>query len=391
MKQVALCEPNLIGKEKEYLIDCIESNWVSSSGKYVDKFQESVCSYTGIPYSSALSSGTSALHLALIISGVRQDEEVLVPSLTFIAPVNTIRYVGASPVFLDCDESHSLDVSKTIEFIEKETYVSKGRCFNKKSNKVIAALIPVHIWGNIVQVSRLVDICKERKIKIIEDCSESLGSFYPNKKGKLVHTGSLSDFSCLSFNGNKIITSGGGGMLLSSKKKEAELAKYLSTQSKDDPFQYIHKEIGFNYRLTNIQAAVGLAQIEKIDYFLTLKKEIYNNYVKQFSDIDNVELVSCTESGLSNHWMNVIRLNMTKNASTRDRVIKALIKNNIECRPVWFPNHLQKPYKSFQAYKVTRAKKEVNSCVCLPSSSSLKEKEISKIVKVIKEALVKKR
>ena len=391
MKRIPLCEPNFIGKEKEYLTDCIESNWVSSAGKYVNKFQESVSFYSGIKYSSALTSGTSSLHLALIIAGVKTDDEVLVPSLTFIAPVNAIRYVGASPVFLDCDKTHSLDVSKTLEFLKNETFFSKGKCYNRKTNKAISAIVPVHIWGNPVEVSQLIDICKEKKIKIVEDCSESLGSFYPNKKGTLVHTGSLADIGCLSFNGNKIITSGGGGMLLSNKKKQVDLANYLSTQSKDDPFHYLHKNIGFNYRLTNIQAALGQAQMENLEYFLSSKKTIHDKYVEQFSDIDNVELVSCSGSGLSNHWMNVIRLNMGKNIVVRDHVIKALIKNKIDCRPVWFPNHLQEPFRSFQAHKVTRAKKEVNNCICLPSSTSLKEKEISKVVKVIKEAIAKKR
>jgi len=384
MKRIPLCEPNFIGKEKEYLTDCIESNWVSSAGNYVKKFQESVSSYSGIKYSSALASGTSSLHLALIIAGVKTDDEVLVPSLTFIAPVNAIRYVGASPVFLDCDKTHSLDVSKTLEFLKNETFFSKGKCYNRKTNKAISAIVPVHIWGNPVEVSQLIDICKEKKIKIVEDCSESLGSFYPNKKGTLVHTGSLADIGCLSFNGNKIITSGGGGMLLSNKKKQVDLANYLSTQSKDDPFHYLHKNIGFNYRLTNIQAALGQAQMENIEYFLSQKRLIYDYYLEKLKDMPEVELVTSSKKCVSNHWMNVIRLVGTKTKLYRDHIIKELLENKIECRPVWFPNHLQVPYKSFQSYRVRKTRSEVESCICLPSSTSLNEKNISRVVKVIK-------
>jgi len=391
MKQIPLCEPNLIGKEKEYLLDCVDTNWVSSAGKYVKKFEDSLVSYTSIKYSSALASGTSALHLALIISGVKEGNEVLVPSLTFIAPVNAIRYVGAFPVFLDCDKSHSLDVSKTLKFLNDETYLFKGRCYNKKTKKVISAIIPVHIWGNPVEILKLKAICKRKKIKIIEDCSESLGSFYFNKVGSLVHTGSLADISCLSFNGNKIITSGGGGMLLSNKRKDSLTAKYLSTQSKDDPFYYLHKKVGFNYRLTNVQAALGLAQIENLEYFLSTKRKIFKNYSNELENINGIELVSCSKEGKSNHWMNVVRLLGNKTKFYRDLIIKKLIDNKIQCRPLWFPNHLQSPFRSFQSYKVTNVKTEVDSCICLPSSTNLKEKDLSRVVNVIRKALKNKR
>lgn len=383
MKKISLAEPNIVDKEWLYLQECLNTGWVSSSGSFVKRFEESVSKITEVKHSTAVVNGTSALHLSLLILGIKEGDEVLVPSLTFIAPINAIRYLGASPVFLDCNEHHTLDITKTLDFLENETRMNGKICYNKKSKRKITAILPVHTWGNPVEVSKLKKICRSKHIKIIEDASESLGSLYSNTKGTLVHTGMISDMACLSFNGNKIVTSGGGGMILTNYKTYSKLAKYYSTQAKDDPFYYKHNAIGFNYRLTNIQAALGLAQIEYLSDFQKKKKTIYDLYREGFKDIPGLEILLPPENTKPNYWMTVLRVNKKIFGFSRDHIIKRLLNKGVQCRPVWYPNHLQKPFRNFQSYRVTRTQQEVKKCICLPSSTHLLKDEVEGIVSII--------
>ena len=270
---ISLSVPNISGNEWKYVKECLDTEWVSSAGKYVNLFESKIEDFTKAKHAIACVNGTSALQVSLRLAGVSPGSEVITSTLTFIAPVNSIIYNQASPVFMDCDDYYNIDVEKTIEFIEKKTIFKNGMSYNKTTNAHISAIIPVHVWGNAVYLDDLVKICRERNISIVEDSSESLGTFYTSGKYSGKHTGTIGKIGNLSFNGNKIITCGGGGMILTNDTLIAEKAKYLTTQAKDDPIRYIHNEVGYNFRLTNIQSALGVAQLENLNEFLVKKKK----------------------------------------------------------------------------------------------------------------------
>ena len=383
-KNIYLHEPLLRGNEENYLKDCIKSTWLSSSGKFVKLFEKKIAKYTNSKFAIACVNGTAALQLSLHLAGVKPGHEVIAPTITFIAAINAIKYNGANPVFMDSDDYCNIDINKTIEFINFHTYFKKGFSYNKKTNKKISALVVVHVYGNPVDLEQLVIICKKRNIKIVEDSSESLGSFYTKGKLKGKHSGTVGFLGCLSFNVNKIITSGGGGMILTNNKKLASKAKYLSTQAKDDAVRFIHNSVGYNFRLTNIHAAIGLAQFEKIKEILLKKKLIHLEYIKQFKENKNISLISPPKYSKSNIWLNVIKIKYNKSFNLK-KLIQKLLFNKIEVRPIWECNHLQKPFLRHQKFKISKAIKLVNSCLCLPSSYFLDKRNIKRIVKIINE------
>jgi len=377
---IMLSEPSLQGNEWKYVKECIDAEWVSSAGKYVNLFEQKIAEYTGAEFAIASVNGTAALQVSLRLAGVRSGDEVIVPTLTFIAPVNAIVYNGASPVFMDADEYYNIDTEKTIDFIQTQTYFQNGATYNKTTNKRISAIVPVHVWGNAAWLDNLIPLCQERNISIVEDASESMGTYYIKGEYSGKHTGTLGKLGCLSFNGNKIITTGGGGMILTNDSNLAEKAKYLTTQAKDDPVYYIHNEIGYNFRLTNIQAAIGVAQLEKMQNYLKRKKEIYNQYLACVKEIESFIIADSPDFAHNNHWLNIFR----RNPNEINKVIDYLHHENIETRPIWQLNHLQKPYKSCQAYKVENALKHINQSLCLPSSVSITDKQISSIINKLK-------
>jgi len=378
---IALHEPTISGNEWNYVKECLDTEWVSSAGKYVDEFEQRIAQYTGAKYAVACVSGTSALQVSLRLAGVKYGDEVIVPALTFIAPINAVAYNGASPVFMDVDAYYNLDFEKTIEFIQSETVFENGSTYNKKSNKTISAILPVHIWGNAAWLDELVTLCEERNITVVEDASESLGTFYTSGKFSGKHTGTIGMMGCLSFNGNKIITTGGGGMILTDNEKLAKKARYLTTQANDDPLRYVHHEIGYNYRLSNIQAALGVAQLEQLPGFLKLKKEIYHYYVKAVETIEGLNMAKVQDYADINHWMNLLQIDYKTYGEERDTLMKRLNENGILCRPVWMLNHFQKPYRDFQNFKVERAEKLANNSLCLPSSPKLSNEVLMKVIK----------
>jgi len=286
---ISLHEPLLAGNEWKYVKNCLDQGWVSSAGKSVNIFEKEMAKYTGAQYAVACINGTSALQISLKLVGVKRGDEVIVPSMTFIAPVNAIHYNDAKPVFMDNDECYTIDINKTIDFLNKETRTVVRKTFgkdspvtiNKKTGNKIAALIIVHVFGNAVKLDNLVYLCRKKNIMLIEDAAESIGTFYTSGKFKSRHTGTIGKIGCLSFNGNKIMTTGGGGMILTDNKKIAKRAKYLTTQAKDDPVYSIHNEIGYNFRLTNVQAALGLAQLESLSKYIKKKKIIHERYKKK--------------------------------------------------------------------------------------------------------------
>lgn len=379
-KFISLSSPYIFGNEKKYVNECIDTEWVSTAGKYVEIFEEKIKTYTKSKYAIACISGTSALHISLLLSGTTKNTEVIVPTMGFIAPINAISYCGGKPIFMDVDNEYGLDVEKTISFIENETIFKKNITINKRSNKKITALIVIHIYGRTVNFEKLEKICKKRNIMILEDAAEALGNFILKGKNKNKHVGTVGTLGCLSFNGNKIITSGGGGMILTNNKNLALKAKLLTTQAKKDPIFFIHDEIGYNYRLTNIQAAVGVGQIENIKKVIKLKKNIYLNYKKLLSNKKNINFKSINNFATSNYWLNLVEIKPINKNNSLKKIINLLKKNNIESRPIWHLNHLQNKYLKCQRYKIINAVKLVKNTLCLPSSPQLSLQDIKKVV-----------
>jgi len=376
-KVIPLSEPSFIGNEKKYINECIDSGWVSSAGSYVDKFEKSIAEYTGAKNAISIVNGTSAIHLALKLAGVKAGHEVIVPTLTFIAPINAISYLGAKPVFMDSDPYLNIDIEKVIDFLNNKVKYNNGQNINKDTGNIVQAILPVHIFGTTTDLTELIKICTDRNIKIIEDASESLGSFVKSRK---MHSGTMGDMGCISFNGNKIITCGGGGMIITNSDDYANQAKYLSTQAKDDSFYFLHNEIGFNYRLTNIQAAIGLAQLERLEEIKTKKDQIHNFYKELIAGKKDIHLFSPPKNIESNYWLNVIRF---LNPELQKIALKKFISQEIEVRPIWHLNHLQAPYRDSYTYKIENAPTEVKTSLCLPSSPSLNEDDFFRIKAVI--------
>ncbi len=381
--KISLSVPSIRGNEWRYIKECLDSEWVSSAGKYVDLFEKKISDFTKSKFSVACINGTSALQICIKIIGVKNNDEVIVPTITFIAPINAVRYNGGEPIFIDSDDSYGLDIKKTLEFIENETVFKDGYSYNKKTGRKIKAIIPVHLFGSAVLLDKLIIFCKKRNIKIIEDASEGLGTFFNSGNFANKHVGTIGDLGCLSFNGNKIITSGGGGMILTNEKKLADEANYLTKQAKDNPLEYKHNNIGYNFRLTNIQAALGVAQLEQLEFFIKQKKEIHKQYLDGFNNIEGISLLPQPNYVRSNYWLNVIIINNEKYKHSRNQLIDILRDNNIESRPVWYPNHLQKPYINNQNYKITKANNLVLNSLCLPSHNGLEKKDIDRVIKII--------
>jgi perosamine synthetase len=375
---IPLSEPLISGNEWKYIKECLDTGWVSSVGSYVEKFEEKVKKYIGSEYAIAVINGTSALHVSLISSGVQPDDEVIVPTLTFIAPVNVVSYCNAYPVFMDCEEDTlCIDVQKVTDFINNECERKRdGYTYNKKTNRRIKTIIPVHIFGHPADMDELLEICKKNNIDIIEDATESLGSEYKGKR-----TGSFGKIGCLSFNGNKIITTGGGGMVVTDDENVAKRVRHLTTQANRDSFEYDHDEIGYNYRLSNIHAAMGVAQMERLEEFISIKRANANLYKELLSNIDEVKLLWEMPFVKSNFWFYTTRV-ATEN---KKPLMEYLLSKDIQVRPVWKLIHTLPMYKDCQSYEIEKAIEAYNTCINLPCSANLKEEKIKFVVESIKE------
>ena len=377
---IPLSVPSLNGNELQYVKDCIDTEWVSSAGNYVDLFEKNIAKYKGSKFAIACASGTAAIQVSLRLAGVEPGDEVIVPTLTFIASVNAISYSSATPVFMDADNYYNIDSEKTIEFINNQTVFKNGFTYNKKTNKKISAILPVHVWGNACWFDELIDLCEKRNISVVEDACESLGTFFNNGKYKGKHTGTIGKLGCLSFNGNKIITTGGGGMILTDDESLKEIAKYLTTQAKDDPIRFVHNEIGYNFRLTNIQAALGVAQLEQLPAILKRKKEIYSCYQSTIENIDGLSLSKVPDYAENNHWLNLLQIDSQVYGEDRETLMKRLEDNGVQTRPVWKLNYKQNPYIDCQNYKIENANNLLKNSLCLPSSSNLTKNNLEKVL-----------
>ncbi len=379
--RIPLSIPEISGNEWTYVKECLDSGWVSSVGSYVTRFEDCLKSYVGTDHAIATVNGTAAIHLSLLALEVGPDDEVIVPALTFIAPVNCVRYCGAMPVFMDCDpETLCLDVKKFEEFLQKECRRGKsGNTFNVSTGRKIRAAIPVHVFGHPVDMAPLLELAKEFNFDVIEDATESLGSEYRGVK-----TGSLARIGCFSFNGNKIITTGGGGMVVTCDEELALKIRHLSTQARTHPIEYFHDMIGYNYRLTNIQAAVGLAQMERLDEFIAIKRNNAGMYCRLFEGIDSVEMVWEQPWAKSNFWFYTIKIINDQ----RHSICNSLQLKGIETRPLWKPIHSLPMYRSSFSYQIEHVETAYRDCLNIPCSVNLRPEQIEYIVSCLKESLI---
>ncbi len=359
-KKIFLSPPHMGGSELRYVKEAFDSNYIAPLGEFVNRFEESICRYTGAKSAAALSSGTAAIHLALRICGVEEGDRVLASTFTFIGSVAPILYQKAEPVFVDCDSSWNADPNLVEEAIKRE----KPKAF-----------IVTHLYGQSADIESIAEICDRYGVVLIEDAAESLGATFRGK-----HTGRYGRFGIYSFNGNKIITTSGGGMLVSDDSEAIEYAKKLSTQAREAEIWYEHAEIGYNYRMSNILAAIGVGQMEILDKRIARKREIFEIYKNVLSDISEIEWMPEIEGSYGNRWLTT----MTLKESDPFKVIDALAKESIESRPLWKPMHLQPIFKDAKFYGDGVSRKLFDSGVCLPSPTSLSDNEIEEIASIVR-------
>jgi len=380
-KKIPLSEPWISGNEWQYIKRCLDTNWVSSAGAYVESFENYMADYLGKKQAVACVNGTSALHIALLIAGIQPQDEVIVPALTFIAPASAVRYCGAWPVFMDVmPDTWQMDPVKVKDFLMNECKLNGGNLVNKNTGRKVKAVLPVHILGYPCDMDPIVEAAAEFGLKIIGDATESLGALYKGTK-----VGALSDISVLSFNGNKIITAGGGGMIITDNCKWADKARYLINQAKDDPLEYVHNEVGYNYRLTNIQAAMGLAQAEKLDEYINAKRRIAARYNEKLGSVKGRNFIHQAEWAAPNFWLYTVNINSTEYGMGSRALLNRLRRENIESRPLWHPLHSLKPFLESYSYKVEVADQLYRDCLSLPCSAGLSDKEQDRVIDIIKD------
>jgi dTDP-4-amino-4,6-dideoxygalactose transaminase len=373
LNRIGLSEPHMTGREMTYIGEAIDSNWVAPAGPQLDTFEKKLSDYTGVKYATALSSGTAALHLALLTLGVRKDDLVLCQSLTFVASVNPVKYIGAIPVLIG-SEAESWNLCPNVLEDAIKHYSKKG----KKPKAIIA----VHLYGMPVLLDPILEICRKYEIPLIEDAAEALGSTFRAKQ-----LGSFGVIGILSFNGNKIITTSGGGAVLTDNQAHARQCLFLSTQAKDDAPHYEHSQIGYNYRLSNVCAAIGLAQIEVIDDRVQQRRSIFNLYHEQLSSLPGISFQEEPTGCFSNRWMTAIQIDpMSSDHLDSQKLRTILLNQNIETRPVWKPIHLQPCFSKAPYFGDSTSEKLFRAGLCLPSSSFLPTEAILRVCDAIKNA-----
>ncbi len=378
-RRISLSEPVMAGNEWKYVKECIDSAWVSSAGKYVDMFAKEFAEYLGVPCAVPVVNGTAALHISLVTLGLGPDEEVLIPTLTFAATANAVVYCNAHPVFMDVSEDTlGLDSQKVEDFLTKECSWKNGHLVNKSTDRRVRGIIPVHLYGHPVDMAPIVDLADKYDLFIVEDATEALGSRYRDRSA-----GTMGKTGAFSFNGNKLITTGGGGMVVTEDAELAERIKYLTTQAKAPGSVYYHTEIGYNYRLTNVQAAIGLAQLEKIDEFIARRRSIMQYYRTQLADVTGITVSGEAEWAWSNCWLSWILVE-PEFGSSKDELLKALNDREILARAFFIPLHTLPPYHSYQAYRIANALTAYNRGMNLPSHTILKEEDLEIVVDTIK-------
>jgi perosamine synthetase len=359
---IPLHEPRFRGNEKKYINECIDSTFVSSVGKFVDQFEASIAQFTGAKYAVATVNGTAALHIGLLLANVQPNDEVITQPLTFVATANAIGYCNAHPVFLDVDnDTMGLSPGKLKDFLDKNTTLIDGNCVNKATKRIIRAVVPMHTFGLPVRIDEIVEICNKHQIHVVEDAAESLGSYYKNQP-----TGTFGLVGTLSFNGNKTITTGGGGMLITNNESLAKKAKHLTTTAKvPHQWDYNHDMIAYNYRLPNLNAALGCAQMESLPAFLKSKQKLAVMYRDFFNNKPSIDFIEPIPNGTANFWLNAIKL---ESLEARNEFLKVTNENGVMTRPIWKLMNTLPMYASAQCGNLDNASALENRIVNLPSS-----------------------
>ncbi len=378
---IPLSVPEISGNEWKYVKECLDSEWVSSAGPFVKKLEQCSADYIGRKYAVACSSGTAALHTALMVLGIQPDDEVIVPDLTFAAPAFAVRYVGAWPLFMDVEENYfQMDPQKLKDFLSKQCSFKNGRCLNRKTKRRIRAILPVHLLGHPVDMDPILDLAKKYELKVIEDVAESLGAQYRGKKA-----GVFGDAAILSFNGNKVITCGGGGMLLTDSSKLAQKASYLTTQAKDDPIEFVHNHIGYNYRLNNLQAAIGMAQFEQLENYLEKKNTIASYYNDSLKSVRGLSLPQQAPWAKSIWWLYTVLVDRKAYGKDARSLMRILEAHKIQARPFWHPLHSLKAFTGCDAYKIEKSLKLYRDGLSLPSSVGMTKEQQAKVIRLLQD------
>jgi aminotransferase in exopolysaccharide biosynthesis len=378
---IDLSPPNIQGNSWGYVKDCLDTGWVGYAGKYVDMLEAKVCEYTGAKYAVATVSGTAALETALRTAGVESGDEVIIPTVTFVATAAAVRHIGAEPIFIDCDSYFQMNADCLEKFLTQRCMVlDKGVV--SPSGKVIKAIVPVHIFGDLCYMKKINELAERFELKVVEDACEALGSKHSDGR----HAGTTGDLGCFSFSPNKIITAGGGGMIVTNDESYADYARYLTTTAKDDPVHYIHHHVGYNYRMSNLHAALGCSQMELLDGFIDTKRKNWEYYREAFGPIEDVTMMGFSCHGAFkerslNYWLYPLHLGKLN----KKKILTHLHANDIQARPLWYLNHWQRPYRKYQSYEISQAPLFWRSVINLPSGSNLTEDEIDQVVDCIAE------
>lgn len=386
-KFVPLSVPNFEGNEKKYVDEAVEQGWVSTGGAFITRLEKDLASYLCTDNVAACQSGTAALHLSLVDAGVKPGDMVIVPTITFIAAVNPVMYQFATPVFMDCDDSLCMDSVKVRQFCEEECEMSDGFLKHRLSGAIVKALVVVHVFGNLADMEAIMDIAKQYNLKVIEDSTEALGTKYTSGRYNGRYAGTIGDYGAYSFNGNKIITTGGGGAVTANNSAVVDHIRYLSTQAKDDPHYYIHNEVGYNYRMTNLQAALGVAQLEELPEFVVRKQKNYEIYKELFGNYELGELMPFRDGTESNKWFYSLKINRNKITASMREIITSLEEKGVQTRAIWGLIHEQKPFADYIAYKIDNAKMYSECILNIPCSTNLTKEDIEFTVKCVKEVL----
>ncbi len=364
---IPLSEPHLGGNEWKYVNDCLDTNWVSSVGRYVDRFESMVADFVETKHAIATVNGTAALHAALLAANIEPDDEVLVSTLTFIAPANAIRYARAWPVLIDAEPNYwQMDPQRLTDFLRLECNWINRELRNKRTGRRVRAVLPVHILGHPCEMDSIIQIAREFDLLIIEDATESLGAHYRNTM-----VGHLGDVACFSFNGNKIMTTGGGGMIVTDNQQIAERARYLTTQAKDDPIEYVHNHVGYNYRLPNVLAALGCAQMEQLPGFIAKKRSIAETYSEAFKSLTGLTTMSEAPWARSIFWLYTVLIDEAEFGMDSRALMQRLATEGIQSRPLWQPLHLSPVNQDLQTFGGEVAARLQRQALSLPSSASL--------------------
>ena len=373
---ITLSTPSIAGREWEYVKQCLDTGWISSAGSFVGRFEDEIAAYVGVQHAIAMSSGTAALHLALVVAGVEPQDEVLLPDLTFVATANAVRYIDAHPVFIDVHPK-SWQISPEVlgEFLESKCKVVDGQCVNTLTGRRVRALLPVHLLGHPCDMDRLTEICAGYNLTVIEDNAEGLGSLYKDRA-----TGSFGTLAALSFNGNKIMTCGGGGMVLTDDPELAQQVRHLSTQARVHAAEYSHDAVGYNYRLTNIAAALGVAQLERLPEMLERKREIADRYRRELIKEPGLEFFEEWGPVRSNFWLCAVSVVPETYGKSSARVRADLKNLGIEASPLFQPLSLQKPYRDCLRWGGDASVRIYERALCLPSSAHLTAEQQGRVL-----------